>query len=66
MKRLENKIAIVTGAADGIGLAISQTFAREGATVIMSDINITKCLREAKKIRASGYKAKSLKCDVGN
>lgn len=36
MRRLENKIAIMTGAAKGIGLAISQAFAREGATVIMS------------------------------
>jgi NAD(P)-dependent dehydrogenase (short-subunit alcohol dehydrogenase family) len=66
MRQLENKIAIVTGAAEGIGLAISQAFAREGATVIMSDINIEKCTKETEKIKAGGYKAKSLKCDVGN
>ena len=66
MRRLENKIAIVTGAASGIGLAISQAFAREGATVIMSDINIEKCTKETEKIKAGGYMAISLKCDVGN
>ena len=66
MRRLENKIAIVTGAAEGIGLAISQAFAREGATVIMSDINIEKCTKETEKIKVGGYKAKSIKCDVGN
>ena len=66
MKRLENKIAIITGAASGIGLAISQAFAKEGATVIMSDINIEKCKKETEKLKAQGFKAKSLKCDVRN
>lgn len=39
MNRLENKIALVTGAAQGIGLAIAQAFINEGATVILTDIN---------------------------
>lgn len=39
MPRLENKIALVTGAARGIGAAISEAFAREGARVIVTDIN---------------------------
>lgn len=38
MKRLENKIAIVTGAASGIGRAIAILFAREGAKVIIGDL----------------------------
>lgn len=65
MKRLKDKIAIVTGAADGIGLAISQVFAKEGATVIMADVNMDKCHEEAGKICASGNMAKAYRCDVG-
>ncbi len=38
MPRLSNKIALVTGAARGIGAAVSELFVREGATVILSDI----------------------------
>ncbi|NWF90684.1 MAG: SDR family NAD(P)-dependent oxidoreductase, partial [Ignavibacteriaceae bacterium] len=40
MKRLENKRAIVTGGASGIGSAIVKQFAREGARVIISDIDL--------------------------
>lgn len=39
MKRLNGKIALVTGAAQGIGAAIAETMALEGATVVLSDIN---------------------------
>ena len=38
MKRLENKVSIITGAAQGIGLATALKFAREGATVIVCDV----------------------------
>ncbi|WP_460804418.1 glucose 1-dehydrogenase [Microbulbifer agarilyticus] len=39
MHRLENKVALVTGAAKGIGRAVAELFAQEGATVILSDID---------------------------
>lgn len=39
--QLENQIAIVTGAAQGIGLAIARTLAEQGATVVVADINDT-------------------------
>lgn len=39
MRRVEGKIALVTGAARGIGLAIAQLLVKEGATVILSNIN---------------------------
>ena len=65
MERLKNKVAIITGAADGIGLAISRSFAVEGAAVMMSDINADKCTQEAAALVADGYVAKSVLCNVG-
>lgn len=41
MKRLKNKVALVTGAAQGIGAAIAQAMTDEGATVILTDLNET-------------------------
>src|SRR5690606_5250524 len=39
MKQLENKVAIVTGGASGIGKAIATLFIKEGAKVVISDLN---------------------------
>jgi len=64
MNRLKGKVAIVTGGADGIGLAISQAFAKEGAQVVMCDINEEKCREEAHKLRLLGGVARSYACDV--
>ena len=57
--RLKNRIAIVTGAARGIGLAISERLAAEGATVLMSDI-----LDDAGQAAATTLGATYLRCDV--
>lgn len=54
--RLENKIAIITGAARGIGQAIAELFAREGAIVILLDL-LPEGEEVAAKIKASGGKA---------
>ena len=57
--RLKNRNAIVTGAARGIGLAISERLAAEGATVVMSDI-----LDDAGQAAATTLSATYLRCDV--
>jgi NAD(P)-dependent dehydrogenase (short-subunit alcohol dehydrogenase family) len=64
--RLKNKVAIITGAANGIGLAIAEAFAGNGAIVIGSDINEEKCKAEMERISEKGATVVSLKCDVGN
>ena len=50
---LNNKVALITGAASGIGLAISQTLANEGAKVLMIDVNEALLKEQAEKINAS-------------
>ncbi|MCH9687086.1 MAG: SDR family NAD(P)-dependent oxidoreductase, partial [Deltaproteobacteria bacterium] len=40
MSRLSSKVALVTGAASGIGAACAEAFVREGATVVLSDIAV--------------------------
>ena len=63
--KLHGKIALVTGAADGIGLAISEAFGREGAQVVMADVNDRKCAAEAATISDRGPgQAIAVHCDV--
>ncbi|GEO14999.1 SDR family oxidoreductase [Microvirga aerophila] len=50
MKRLEGKVALVTGAGSGFGLGIAETFAREGAKVVIVDINENAAQDAAKNI----------------
>lgn len=61
--RLENKVAIVTGGARGIGKAISELFAQEGATVIIWDL-LEVGEQTAEAIRANGGKATFTKISV--
>ncbi len=61
--RLKNKIAIVTGAAGGIGLACAQALVREGAKVLLSDIDATRGKMAARKL---GRNARFVVCDVGD
>jgi NAD(P)-dependent dehydrogenase (short-subunit alcohol dehydrogenase family) len=63
---LQNKIAIVTGASSGIGRAIALLFSREGAKVVVSDLNKQKNEETAELIRERGGDALSVFCDVGN
>ena len=71
--RLENRAAIVTGAASGIGRAIARRFAREGASVVVSDIRETPIwapegddLPTVDAILAEGGRAEYVQTDVSN
>ena len=63
---LKDKVALVTGAAQGIGKAISMTLAKEGAHVAICDVNLEKANETAKEIESLGVKSLALKTDVSN
>jgi len=63
---IESKVTIITGAAQGIGLACGQRFAQEGARVVLADINTEKGEAAAESIRSSGGDAIFVGCDVGD
>ena len=63
---LKGKIALVTGAAQGIGRAIALLLAQKCADIVISDINLEKAEEMAKEIEALGRKAMAIKVDVAN
>ncbi|MEE9521024.1 MAG: SDR family NAD(P)-dependent oxidoreductase, partial [Dehalococcoidales bacterium] len=63
MEKLEDKVAIVTGAARGNGEGVVRVMARKGATVVLTDV-LDLVHKTAKSISDSGYKAVSLKMDI--
>jgi 3-oxoacyl-[acyl-carrier protein] reductase len=62
--KLAGKVALVTGAAQGIGKAVALLLARNGAEIVVSDINLEKAEETAKEVQALGRKALATKVDV--
>jgi len=64
MGLLDGKTAVVTGAAQGIGRAIVETFAREGAAIVIGDVNLDAAEKTAAELVEGGSRALAVRCDV--
>ncbi|WP_129646293.1 SDR family NAD(P)-dependent oxidoreductase [Peristeroidobacter agariperforans] len=64
MKRFDGQLAVVTGAASGIGWAISEQLASGGAHVVLADLNADAAEAKAAQLREAGYHARSAAVDV--
>ena len=53
--RLKDKVAVITGAANGIGLTAAEVFGKQGAKVAMADFNAEQGAKHAQELRAKGY-----------
>ncbi len=62
--KLKDQVALITGSARGIGKEIATTFAKEGATVIISDINAESAEATSAELNEQGFSSCSLACDV--
>lgn len=63
---LENKVALVTGAASGIGFATARAYAEAGAAVVLADINSEMVDKAANDLISRGFEVKSFTCNVAN
>jgi len=60
------KVALVTGASSGMGLATARAFAEAGAAVVLSDVREDLVKAEAQKLADMGHKAIAIRCDVSD
>lgn len=62
--RLDGKVAVISGAASGIGLAVAETFAEAGAEVVLGDIAEDEGAEAAERLNGEGRKARFARLDV--
>ncbi len=63
---LKGKVAIITGGAQGIGMAIALTLARHGSDVVISDVNLEKAQETAQEIEALNVRSLAIKANVAD
>jgi NAD(P)-dependent dehydrogenase (short-subunit alcohol dehydrogenase family) len=66
MRVLENKVAVITGGTRGLGLAIAQTYATEGAAVVIASRSQTSIDKAVATLRDNGRPVAGIACDVGD
>ena len=66
MELTEGKVAVVTGAASGIGLALAERFARAGLSVVLADVEEAALAAAVQRIEELGAKALAVPTDVSN
>jgi len=66
MEDLAGKVAFVTGGASGIGFAMAQCFAREGAKIVLADIEVGALEKAEKDLREAGAEVVGVACDVSD
>jgi len=66
MGRLDQKIAVITGSATGIGQATALVFAEQGATVVCADVSLEKAQQTVEQITQQGGKAEAVHVDVSD
>lgn len=64
MRLLEDRAAVITGAAQGIGLAIAKVFGEQGCRLVIADVNEDAAQAAAKELAAAGANATAIGCDV--
>ena len=64
LQNLDGSIAVVTGAAQGLGLGVVEQLARDGATTIIADLQLDKAETEADKLRTDGLKVHAAHLDI--
>ncbi|MCW3109154.1 MAG: short chain dehydrogenase [Segetibacter sp.] len=66
MEIMKDKVALVTGAASGLGLATAKAFAEAGASVVLADYNEKAVHAAAEELASKGYKTLAVVCDVSD
>ena len=62
----EGKVALVTGASSGMGLATARAFAEAGASVVLADVREELVKEEAQKLTDAGHRTLAVRCDVSD
>ena len=66
MKRFENQVAVISGAADGLGFGIAERIASEGGSIALFDINERTLSKALQILKNKGYRAEGFKTDVSS